>query len=222
MKVQSFIKRLNATELGLVATNDTFVAIPKEVDLSDMLENQKAMDISDRATGMNYTSENSNIKYVQTGQNGQERISGLGQYYAAVDAKVGDEILIERIDDRHGHRYLLDFYHRNAIVFQKYPDGVEILPNDYIAKYAIGDDYQMEVQFGGRMCQLDVKFVKKKKKKVISPNETKFYDLIINGNSILPNYSYQEYIEILTDGMRLGRMKTYLHSIVEMMEDKDE
>ena len=51
---------------------------------------------------------------------------------------------------------------------------------------------------------------------------TKFYDLLIDGESILSNYSYQEYIEIVTDGMRLGRMKTYLYSVLELMEGKDE
>lgn len=222
MKILSFIKRLNATELGLVATNDTFIAIPKEVDLSSVLINQQAMHISDRKTGIDYTPQNSNIKYVQIGQNGQERISGLGHYYTAVNAKVGDEILIERIDDKNGSRYILDFYHRKAIVFQKYPDGVEILPNDYIYQYADGDDYRMRVQYEGKNCNLEIKFVMQKKKKAISPAETKFYDLVIDGKSILSKYSYQEYIEIITDGMRLGRMKTYLYSIAEMMEEEDE
>ena len=60
------------------------------------------------------------------------------------------------------------------------------------------------------------------KKKITSPRATKFYDLLIDGESILPGYSYQEYIELVTDGMRLGRMKTYCYSILKMMEDKDE
>ena len=36
MKIHSFIKRLNATELGLGVTNDTYIAIPNEVNLSDI------------------------------------------------------------------------------------------------------------------------------------------------------------------------------------------
>ena len=99
MKIHSFIKRLNATELGLGVTNDTYIAIPNEVNLSDMLVNRLALEIFDRKTGTVFTPENSNIMYVQTGQNNQERISGLGRYYEMVDAKVGDEILIEKIED---------------------------------------------------------------------------------------------------------------------------
>jgi hypothetical protein len=99
MKIESFIKRLNATELGEGVTNDTYIAIPRDVDLSQMLENQQAMTIFDRVEGVLYTPENSNIKYVQTGQNNQERISGLGQYFRRVSANVGDEILIEKVED---------------------------------------------------------------------------------------------------------------------------
>lgn len=51
MKIESFIKRLNATELGEGVTNDSYIAIPRDVDLSQMLENQQAMTIFDRVEG---------------------------------------------------------------------------------------------------------------------------------------------------------------------------
>lgn len=132
MKIESFIKRLNATELGEGVTNDTYIAIPRDVDLSQMLENQQAMTIFDRVEGVLYTPENSNIKYVQTGQNNQERISGLGQYFRRVSANVGDEILIEKVDDGDNCILYLDFNHRDVIVFQKNKDWVEIQKALYI------------------------------------------------------------------------------------------
>lgn len=95
MKIQSFIKRLNATELGLGATHDAYIAIPSGVNLSVMLENQKVLHPVDKASGFSYKPSGSDFKYVQTGQNNQERISGLGEFYVSRDAKVGDEILVE-------------------------------------------------------------------------------------------------------------------------------
>ena len=59
----------------------------------------------------------------------------------------------------------------------------------------------------------------KRKKKKTSPRETDFYDLQIQGRSILDDYSYQEYIEVLADGNRLGRMKTYYYSQIEVTEE---
>lgn len=221
MKIYSFIKRLNATELGIAATNDSYIAIPNEVNLSDMFVNRQALEIFDRKTGMLFTPENSNIMYVQTGQNNQERISGLGKYYELVNAKVGDEILIERIEDETGVKYAMDFYHRNAIVFQKNKDYVEILTPDMMHPYAEDDNFSLNVVIDGNPETLLVKFAEKRKKKKTSPGETVFYDLQIQGESILGNYSYQEYIEVIDNGKRLGRMKTYYYSLIEMMEVKD-
>jgi len=218
VKIHSFIKRLNATELNLGVTKDSYIAIPNEVNLSDMFVNRQVLEIYDRKTGTLFTPENSNIMYVQTGQNKQERISGLGRYYKMVGAKVGDEILIERIEDASGIQYTIDFYPRNAIIFQKNSKHVEILTPAKISPYAHDSGYKLDVSVDGKPETLLVRFVENRRKKVTSPRETPFYDLQINGQSILGGYSYQEYIEVLDDGKRLGRMKTYYYSLIEMAE----
>lgn len=215
MRISSFIKRLNATELGLGATHDYFIALPREVDLSSVFMNKQAITIFDRVEKVQYDSTNSNIKYVQTGQNNQERISGLGKYFEKVKAKVGDEILIERIDTLNGVNYFMDFHHRNAIVFQKNKLYVEILTTDDIQAYKTGDDYLIKIYYNNEPKDLCVKFIKKERKKKISPNETDFFDLLIDNKSILKGYSYQDYIEILLDNMRMNKMKTWIYSNTE-------
>lgn len=224
MKIQSFVKRLNATELGLGATHDAFIAIPSEIDLSVMFENQKVIYPFNQYSGGVYNSTNSKLKYVQTGQNNQERISGLGEFYAETDAKVGDEFIIEKIEDSSmSIKYYIDLYHRNVIVFQVNKiEGmlcVDILPNDIIGKYAVGLDYKFDITLDGQLHSLSVKFLKEAKKKKTSPEMTKFYDLLLDSRSIVSNYRYQEYIELVTEGMRLGKMRTYWYSELEVMED---
>ena len=219
MKIESFMKRLNATELGEGVTNDTYIAIPRDVDLSKMLENQQAMTIFDRVEGILYTPENSNIKYVQTGQNKQERISGLGQYFRRVSAAVGDEILIEKVQDGDSRILYLDFNHRNVIVFQKNKDWVEILTPQRMEPYRTNDDYQMDVIYRNERVKLYVKYLGRKMKKKISPADTAAYDLRIDGKSILPHYGYLDYIEISNGDAerRLARMKTYIHFLIDTM-----
>ncbi|MCI9168982.1 MAG: hypothetical protein HFH01_12555 [Dorea sp.] len=221
MKIESFIKRLNATEVGEGVTNDTYIAIPRDVDLSNILVNQEAMTIYDRVGGVLYTPANSNIKYVQTGQNNQERISGLGQYFRSVDAKVGDEILIERVVDGDESKLYLDFRHRNVIVFQKNKDWVEILTPDRMTPYAQGNDYTVDVTYLNRNVELYVKYLGQKMKKKTSPSDTAAFDLLIENKSILGDYEYLDYIEIgiENDKKRLARMKTYFLSFVGMMEN---
>lgn len=220
MKIESFIKRLNATEVGEGVTNDTYIAIPRDVDLSSILVNQEAMTIYDRVSGVLYTPENSNIKYVQTGQNNQERISGLGQYFRSVDAHVGDEILIERVVEGDESKLYLDFRHRNVIVFQKNKDWVEILTPDRMVPYARGEDFTVNVTYLNRNVELYVKYLGQKMKKKTSPTDTAAYDLVIEDSSILGNYEYLDYIEIGIDNdkNRLARMKTYFLSFVDMLD----
>lgn len=220
MKIESFIKRLNATELGEGVTNDTYIAIPRDVDLSQMLENQQAMNIFDRVEGVLYTPENSNIKYVQTGQNNQERISGLGQYFRRVSANVGDEILIEKVQDGDSCILYLDFNHRDVIVFQKNKDWVEILTPQRIEPYKANDDYLMDVIYQNERVKLYVKYLGQKMKKKTSPADTAAYDLLIDDKSILPNYEYLDYIEISNGDAerRLARMKTYMLSLIDTMK----
>lgn len=220
MKIESFIKRLNATELGEGVTNDTYIAIPRDVDLSQMLENQQAMTIFDRVEGVLYTPENSNIKYVQTGQNNQERISGLGQYFRRVSANVGDEILIEKVQDGDSCSLYLDFSHRDVIVFQKNKDWVEILTPQRMEPYKTNDDYLMNVIYQNERVKLYVKYLGQKMKKKTSPTDTAAYDLLIDDKSILPNYEYLDYIEISNGDAerRLARMKTYMLSLIDTMK----
>ena len=177
MKIESFIKRLNATELGEGVTNDTYIAIPRDVDLSQMLENQQAMTIFDRVEGILYTPENSNIKYVQTGQNNQERISGLGQYFRRVSANVGDEILIEKVEDGDSCILYLDFNHRDVIVFQKNKDWVEILTPQRMEPYKTGDDYSMDVIYQNERVKLYVKYLGQKMKKKTSLAQLRVFGL---------------------------------------------
>lgn len=226
MKIQSFVKRLNATELGLAVTHDAYIAIPSEVDLSPMFEHQKVLNPINRFSGGLYKPESSYFKYVQTGQNNQERISGLGEFYIQTDAKVGDEILIEKVENRSGEvQYYLDICHRHAIVFQvnsiRGKRCVDILPNDLIKNYAKEENYIFNVIYNGENHFLKVEFLGEAKKKKTSPRSTRFYDLLINGKSILQGYSYQDYIELVTDEMRLGRMKTYCYLVLETENDVD-
>lgn len=216
MEIHSFVKRLNATELGIGETNDTFIAIPKEVDLSRMLVNKQPMEIIDKETRIKYAPPDSNIMYVQTGQNGQERISGLGQYLRSKNGKVGDELLIERIDKNNTTQLFLDLCHRNSIVFQKYNKGFEILNPEELLPYQNENGFSVKIIRDNNSCDLDIVFVEESKKKKISPKTTKFYDLLVNGKSILDEYKYQEYAEILKDGMRFDKMRTYINSIVYM------
>lgn len=209
MKIRTFTKHLNATELGLGNTNDTYIAIPNEVDLSGMFTNRQAITVTDRVSGEMFTPPSSNIMYVQTGQNGQERISGLGEYFRKVRARVGDEIIIERIDKDNSTEYFLDFVPRDVIVLQKAKPYVEIIRHGSLQQYKVDDNFILNVVYKGKHKKLKIAYMGPYKKKKSSPKETDFYDLQIDGKSLMNEFSYQEYIEIDFNSMHLSKMVTY-------------
>lgn len=216
MKIRTFAKRLNATELGKGATNDTYVAIPNEADLSTMFTNNMAISIEDLQSGQVYAPPASNIKYTQTGQNNQERISGLGEYFRERMANVGDEIIFERHEDSAGIiKYYINLVHRDVIVFQKGKTYAEIIRSGALPQFVIDDNYRMDVFYHGRKCTLNIIFKEKSKKKKTSPTITDFYDLVIDGNSILSDFTYQDYIEVDIKNKQLDRMLTYMEHIME-------
>ena len=160
MKIRTFTKRLNATELGKGGTNDTYVAIPNEADLSTMFINNVAMTIEDRKNGQVYAPPEFNIKYIQTGQNNQDRISGLGKYFRNNLANVGDEIIFERQEDKTGNvQYYINLEHRDVIVLQKGKIYAEIIRTGALPQYAIDRNYRIEVFYKGKRCVLDVVFM---------------------------------------------------------------
>ncbi len=216
MKIRTFTKHLNATELGLGNTNDTYIAIPNEVDLSEMFVHRQAITVLDRVSGDTFSPPDSNIMYVKTGQNGQERISGLGAYFRKVRARVGDEIIIERMDNKDGStKYFLDFVPRDVIVLQKAKPYVEIIRYGSLQQYRVDDNFVLNVVYKGKRKLLKIAYMGKEKKKKSSPTETDFYDLQIDGNSLMGEFSYQEYIEIDFNNMQLSKMVTYEDHIIE-------
>lgn len=220
MKIRTFTKRLNATELGKGRTNDTYVAIPNEADLSTMFPNNVALTIKDRKSGQIYSpATKSNIKYTQTGQNNQERISGLGEYFRSKQANVGDEIIFDRFEETSGNiSYCINLEHREVAVLQKGKEYAEIIRLAFLPQHAIDRNFKLDVIYKGKKHTLYINYVETSKKKITSPITTDFYDLIIDGESILPEFSYYDYIEIDFSSKQLERMLTYMEHIVEWRE----
>ena len=87
MKIQSLLNAL-MLQMGW-ATHDAYIAIPSGVNLSVMLENQKVLHPVDKASGFLINRQDLILNMFRHGQNNQERISGLGEFYVSRDAKLG-------------------------------------------------------------------------------------------------------------------------------------
>ena len=115
----------------------------------------------------------------------EKRIVGLGQYYRDKDLSAGDEIIFERSENKDGVKYLLYVKKRNdSLVFQKMKYGFEILTPEQMRKFE---------NIGKRQPELfDIRFIEAARKRNDSPETTDFYDISLNGISLLDSYAGKE------------------------------
>jgi len=182
LKSEQFSKSLNNTELGKSGTHDTYILVPKDVSIKGIFpETNTFYDFKDQSTGETVSIRNTEGR--------EKRIVGLGPYYTKNDLNAGDEIILEKRDNKGTVKRLISYYKKHhSIVIQKYPSGFEILTphRTKLIENAHTTDGKTVI----------LKFKERKKKRSDSPEETLFYDLLIDDLSIADRYSTKEILEI--------------------------
>lgn len=175
MKISLLVKQLNNTELGKGGTHDSYVLIPNELDVTDIFEEVNVPIVfSD--------SENHEKITVRNTVGREKRIVGLGQYYRSGNLSAGDEIIFEKRAFENRTEYIIHaFRHPEIITFQKSKNGFEILTPD---RMELANSWKEH--FNGLF---EIRFLEAVKKRNDSPDTTDYYDIIIDGKSILNNFT---------------------------------
>ena len=178
MRIVQLVKQLNNTELGKGGTHDTYVLIPNDLDISDVFQQvNEPIEFIDAISQERVTARNT------VGR--EKRIVGLGQYYRAKDLSAGDEIVFERREKLgKSEYYVYTKKNVNAFVFQKSKNGFEILTSDRM-NLAIEWTKTFQDKFA-------IEYLESARKRNDSPETTDFYDIKVNGQSLLENYSSKE------------------------------
>lgn len=189
MKIVQMIKKLNNTELGKGGTHDTYVLVPNDLDISDIFDTPGAViDFVDKQRGNHVGLRNT------VGR--EKRIVGLGQYYRENDLSAGDEIVFERVESGDNIRYFITIQkYDESLVVQKSKYGFEILTPERLAYF-------------NEICQnagalVEINFVTAEKKRNDSPEETNFYDILVNGTRLLSSCGGKEIKELYLSGRNL-------------------
>lgn len=175
MKVVQLAKQLNNTELGKGGTHDTYVLIPNELDITDIfIKANEPIEFHDI--------DNNEIVVVRNTVGREKRIVGLGQYYRSKDLSAGDEIVFERraIDD-HVENVIRVIKHLDVLAIQKSKTGFEILTPDRLNMARSWANVSED--------DFSIDFICSAKKRNDSPDTTDYYDISVNGKSLLDSYS---------------------------------
>lgn len=178
------IKRVNNTEIGAGNTNEFYVLVPTELDVSDM------MNLDEECEFICRKNPTQHYKFRYT-YGREKRIVGMGDFYRENSIEAGDEVILEcSIDDLSNKYYVVD-YKKNSksIVLQKFKDGFELLSPTKM--HLINAETKTEK---GQSIEID--FVGEFKKRSDSPKETKCYIVKIDGTPI-SNDSSRPWLEII-------------------------
>lgn len=196
MKVVQVAKKLNNTELGKGGTHDTYVLIPNDLDVSDIFdEPNKPIEFIDK-----YTKEKVKIRNT-VGR--EKRLVGLGQYYRSRNLYAGDEIVFEKQSLSEKNKYLIYTQkYENNLVLQKSKYGFEILTMD---RYKEFKDKLVAVH----NKEVIIEYLQSKRKRNDSPDETEFYDVKIDGESLFKKYKVKDLIEIRLEDNSVSVLSFY-------------
>lgn len=181
MKIVQIIKKLNNTELGKGGTHDTYVLIPNDLDVTDIFEQSVPMNFVDKYSG--------EIVTVRNTVGREKRIVGLGQYYRNMDLSAGDEIIFEKEEQLDETKLIVyTKKYADSIVIQKSKYGFEILTPDRTERFK-----EMVAMMD---VDIQINFRTSERKRNDSPEETDFYDVEIDGESLLDKFSGKELVEL--------------------------
>lgn len=195
MKVVQVIKKLNNTELGKAGTNDSYVLVPNELDVTDVFTKlNESFTFVDKETSEEVILRNTHGR--------EKRIVGLGQYYRKHDLSAGDEVMFERRETGAKVSHFICVRKReDTLVIQKFRYGFEILTPERI------DKFQNIMTDSGEY--LELRFLVSQKKQNNSPEPTSFYDVIVSGESILDSFSAKEIGEVEIQGGKIVVNSSY-------------
>ena len=178
------IKRVNNTEIGAGNTNEFYILVPTELDISEMMPINNECEFICRKNPVQH------YKFRFT-QGREKRIVGMGDFYRDNAIEGGDEIILEYfVDNSSKKHYVVDFKKRpNSIVMQKFKDGFEALSPNKLN--LINTNTKNE---SGQ--PIEISFINEFAKRSDSPQKTKCYAIKINGDPI-SNRRESSWVEII-------------------------
>ena len=208
MQITRYIHRPNATELGLGNTNETYLLIPTEIQLSTMFPPGTIVEVLDSSSQKTYA--------LKSAYGREFRVNQMGAIYRDYAVKPGDEIIFIMISNSSESNVYLEVKTYNRVVFDVGERGVEISNSDRLDPFRNKDaSYSLPVKQANSRQELKITFARAQKKRNDSPTETDFYDLKIGGNPL----PYGKYFLSLGSENRLSTTEKCDYSSFEIQEE---
>lgn len=171
--VKQYLHRPNTTELGLGNTNETYLLVNTEFDLSDMFPPAKEVNIKEFSSSKIYT--------LKSAKNSEFRINQMGEIYRDFNVVPGDEIIITALINEDSKRlaFKVNKYDRVVLKIDN-QKRTEVINLDKLRQYEISTNcYLLDVNGNEK---LKISFDKRENKRRDSPDLTDYYKIEFNDN----------------------------------------
>lgn len=174
--ITQYTHRPNMTELGWASTHETYMLVPKSVDLSEMFPPKIDVDVKDVNEGKEYC--------LKSAFGREFRVNQMGEIYRDYDVHPGDEIIITKIEKDDLYDYFITVKKYNRAVLTVTANGTEISSMERLGELGTNKSSAFAVFYEGEKQIVTISFKESKKKRTDSPNETDFYDVHIGEKKI--------------------------------------
>ena len=209
MKSIQLIKQVNNTELGKDGTNETYILIPQDLNVSDLFDENNVK--------YNFIDKNSLKEYKIRLTSGREkRIVGLGPFYSDKNLSAGDKVLLEkRVFENGEAQYYISLQRAsNTVFFQKVRNYFESMTTENVThvldkEFSNNDGVSIKVEYYGEI-----------QKRTDSPTKTKVYNIFVGDNNIQSDYQDRDMIGLQYSDKRIKLIesKQWEKYVVEVKE----
>ena len=175
--IQQYLHRPNATELGQGNTNECYMLISTEIDISDIFPVGVEISVQDPQSGKVYKLKAAKIR--------EYRVNQFGDLYRDYDVHPGDEILITKITGQAIEKVYVTVNKYNRVFINVTGNGAELFNIDRMQNFKTSNEkYSLPVSYSDVNGNLLVTYDGQKKKRQDSPVLTDFYLIEFNGQRL--------------------------------------
>jgi type II restriction-modification system restriction subunit len=172
LRITQYSHYPNTTELGQGNTHETYLLIPREVDLSEMFPMGIEVKILDNSTKKTYT--------LKSAIGREFRVNQMGDIYRDYNVMPGDEIVFTMISSSQGTNIYLQVKCYTRVVFCVSEKGCEISNISRLNNFKSGDAYRLQIKHSDGLKNVRIALSGSQKKRSDSPTETDFYEVSVD------------------------------------------
>ena len=170
MRISVYIHYPNATEIGLGNTNESYILVKKDIDISHIFPPNIPVSVS--------VCDSDKVYELKSKSGTEFRVNQFGQLYRDFSIRPGDELKFICVEKGGQKKIFIAITKYNRVFLSVTKSGAEIINLERLVDFSKNQivPYELDIPEG----KLSIIFSQSNKKRADSPEETDFYSVKVN------------------------------------------